>query len=132
MGPNWPAENHAPADGAPITQQTIKSSLALEWPAALRRGHQTIHGFARSPDSVISRVDWSADQGETWRAATLVGPNLRYAWVRFELQWDAPIGEQVLMTRASDEAGNRQPMTVPFNEGGYLFNMIHPHPVVVE
>jgi len=132
MGPDWPAENYAPADGAPITRQTIKSSLALQWPARLRRGNQNIHGFARSPDSVISRVEWSADGGETWRDAKLTGPNLRYAWVRFELQWDAPVGEQVLMTRASDTAGNTQPRSVPFNDGGYLFNMVHPHPVVVE
>ena len=49
MGPQWPAHEYAPADGAPVTQQTLKSSLALAWPARLKRGRQTIHGFARSP-----------------------------------------------------------------------------------
>ena len=76
-------------------------------------------------------VEWSADEGNSWCEAKLVEPNQRYAWVRFEFAWDAPPGERTLMTRATDEAGRTQPKTVPFNAGGYLFNMIHPHPVVV-
>ena len=124
MGSEWPAEDYAPADGAPVTQQTLKSSLALAWPARLSRGLQTIHGFARSPDAEITRVEWSANRGESWCNAKLVEPIQRYAWVRFELEWDAPRGKQTLMTRATDAAGRTQPKTVPFNTGGYLFNMI--------
>lgn len=131
MGPQWPPEDYAPASGAPVTWQNLKSSLALAWPARLDRGPQTIHGFARSPDARISMVEWSADEGNSWCEAKLVEPNQRYAWVRFEFAWDAPPGERTLMTRATDEAGRTQPKTVPFNAGGYLFNMIHPHPVVV-
>ena len=131
MGPTWPAEDYAPALGPPVTTQTLKSSLALQWPARLPTGSQTVHGYARSPGTRVARVDWSADGGETWNAARLVEPNRRYAWVRFEFEWDAPAGEQALMTRATDALGVTQPRTVPFNAGGYLFNMIHPHPVVV-
>ena len=36
------------------------------------------------------------------------------------------------MTAAIDENGTTQPQTVPFNAGGYLFNMVHPHPVLVD
>ena len=36
------------------------------------------------------------------------------------------------MTRAYDEAGRSQPDVVPFNNGGYLFNAVHAHPVKVE
>ena len=41
-------------------------------------------------------------------------------------------GWSTRMTRATDEARNTQPEKVPFNPGGYLFNMIHPHPVTME
>ena len=105
MGSEWPPEDYAPADGAPVTQQTLKSSLALAWPARLSRGPQTIHGFARSPDAEITRVEWSENRGESWCDAKLVEPIQRYAWVRFELEWDAPRGDQILMTRATDAAG---------------------------
>ena len=35
------------------------------------------------------------------------------------------------MTRAVDASGQAQPMTIPFNLGGYVFNAVHPHPVTV-
>jgi DMSO/TMAO reductase YedYZ molybdopterin-dependent catalytic subunit len=131
MGPAWPAERYLPARGAPITAQTIKSSLALPWPARLDPGRHRIHGYARAPEARIIAVQWSADGGATWRMAELVPPNLRYAWVQFRFEWDARPGEHALMTRARDEAGNVQPLSVPFNDGGYVFNMVHPHPVIV-
>ena len=93
MGPEWPGENYLPADGAPITRQTLKSSLALEWPARLQRGTQSIHGLARSPDATIASVQWSADSGETWHDAKLVAPIRRYAWVRFEFDWEAYVDD---------------------------------------
>ena len=52
-------------------------------------------------------------------------------WTRFEFTWDARPGEHVVMTRATDEAGNTQPDAVPFNEKGYLFNQPVPHPIRV-
>ena len=35
-------------------------------------------------------------------------------------------------TRATDRHGSTQPASVPFNHGGYLFNAVHPHPVIVD
>ena len=40
-------------------------------------------------------------------------------------------GKHTLTTRATDEAGNTQPDEVPFNEEGYLFHQVLPHPVRV-
>jgi DMSO/TMAO reductase YedYZ molybdopterin-dependent catalytic subunit len=130
-GSSWPAEQFAPADGGPITTQNVKSSLILPWPATLAAGPQVIRGLARSPYAKIATVEWSADGGSTWQRARVVEPVLKYAWVRFELDWDAPAGEHTLMTQAVDEEGNGQPESVPINERGYLFNMIYPHPVNV-
>ncbi len=130
-GEHWPEKDYAPARGAPITAHPIKSSLALPWPATLRAARQVISGYARSPDACIRRVEWSDDDGRTWREADIVSPNLRYAWVRFCFEWTAAPGDHTLMTRAFDDKGRSQPERVPFNIGGYAFNMIHPHPVEV-
>ncbi|HAB30289.1 MAG TPA: oxidoreductase, partial [Gemmatimonadetes bacterium] len=49
IGDEWPAERYAPAEGGPVTTQTIKSTLALDWPAEVTAGRQVLKGFAYSP-----------------------------------------------------------------------------------
>ena len=132
MGETWPKEDHAPADGAPITEQSIKSFLALPLLAKLQSGPQILRGYARSPGCPISKVEWSDTEGETWRTAKLFGPNEKYGWVQFHFEWLAENGAHVLMTRATDMNGRKQPATVPFNTGGYLYNAIYPHQVLIE
>ena len=117
--------------GQPVTAQVIKSALALPWPAELPSGDHRIHGYAHSPSGPISRVEWSIDAGQTWNEATLSGSQPDRSWARFEFQWDAEPGEHVMMTRATDTAGNTQPDRIPFNEKGYLFNQPVAHPVRV-
>ncbi len=117
--------------GQPVTEQIIKSALALSWPAELPPGPHRIHGYAHSPRGSISRVEWSTDAGRTWNDATLSGSQPDHSWARFEFQWDAAPGEHVIMTRATDAAGNTQPDHVHFNEKGYLFNQPLRHPVRV-
>lgn len=130
IGPEW--EPDGDVLGELITTQNINSSLALAWNARKSAGKQLIRGNARSPLAPIAKVEWSADNGATWQEATLIPPNLKYSWCRFEFEWDAPVGQHALMTRATDEDGNTQPIQHPFNAEGYLFNMVFPHPVIVE
>jgi DMSO/TMAO reductase YedYZ molybdopterin-dependent catalytic subunit len=152
VGPTYQAEAHAPDDewrgvtardvrGIGGTWQNVKSFLTLplvmrkhdppkdyvlqkgEVPA-LPAGPRTLRGYAFSPYG-IQKVDVSADGGRTWRPATLVPPlDLDYAWVRFELPWDARPGTHVLMTKATDKRGNTQPETIPMNEMGILCNVM--------
>ena len=129
IGDDYPPEGEA--QGMVATTQTIKSALALPWPATLTPGKQRIHGFAHSPRGHVARVEWSADSGVSWSDAMLSGPQTQYSWARFEFSWDALTGEHTLMTRAMDTEGNIQPDRVPFNEKGYLFNQPLPHPIVV-
>lgn len=131
MGPRWPSEQYAPARGAPVTRQPIRSSLALPLPATLAPGRHRLHGYARGNDYPVTAVAWSEDRGATWREAEIVSPPARWAWTEFAVDWEAVPGEHVLMTRATDASGATQPMTIPFNLGGYVFNMVHPHPVTV-
>lgn len=130
-GPDWPAEEYAPAQGAPVTTQTIKSALALPWPARLPRGEQTLRGFAYSPLDAIERVEWSEDGGRSWQPCRIIAPVLRYAWARFEFRWSGSPGTHELRVRATDRSGTTQPEGFPWNEKGYLLNAPLPHPIEV-
>lgn len=132
IGDEWPAEEHAPAQGAVITELVVKSALALPRPAQLAPGRHALHGFAHAPAGPVSAVEWSPDGGATWREATIVEPILPLAWQRFEFEWEAAPGAHTLVTRATDAAGNTQPDEPLMNEKGYLLNVPLPHPVQVE
>jgi DMSO/TMAO reductase YedYZ molybdopterin-dependent catalytic subunit len=123
-GPEHPAKT-------PVRLQTIKSAVALPWPATLAAGRQRVRGFAWSPVGRISRVEYSVDRGATWSAATLREPNLPRAWVRWDFEWDAPPGDHTILTRAVDDQGNVQPSSMPWNAQGYGYNVPVPHPVKV-
>ena len=129
IGDAYPPEGES--EGQPVTEQAIKSALALPWPAELAAGRQRIHGYAHSPDGPIRRVEWSDDGGRTWANASVSATQPDYSWARFEFEWNAASGEHTIMTRATDAAGNTQPDEVPFNEKGYLFNQPVPHPIRV-
>jgi len=127
IGEDYPEQGEA--QGQVVTTQSIKSTLALPWPAQLVAGHQNIRGYAQSPHAPIQRVEWSDDEGQTWQQARVLDPIMHYAWARFEIEWEATRGEHIFMTRAIDEKGNMQPETIPYNQKGYLFNMPLPHPI---
>jgi DMSO/TMAO reductase YedYZ molybdopterin-dependent catalytic subunit len=130
IGPEWPEGQYAPAWGGPITTQTIKSALALPWPATFPAGRRVIRGVAHSPNGRIHSVEWSAD-GAPWQPALLVSPTLPLAWTWFEFPWEATAGSHTLRVRATDETGMTQPLSPTYNENGYLFNAVLPHPVKV-
>lgn len=90
------------------------------------------HQEPRGSTARIDSVHWSDDKGSSWQAAELTGPNEPYGWVRFQFRWRTAGGRHTLMTRATDRRGSTQPASVPFNHGGYLFNAVHPHPVIVD
>ncbi len=127
IGEDYPPTGQA--RGVPITTQSIKSALALPWPATLSAEPHLLHGFAHSPHE-ISSVQWSIDK-RGWREAKLQRTNSRHSWTRFEFRWSPKPGDYTITTRATDKAGNTQPPTMPFNEKGYLFNQPLPHPVQV-
>ncbi len=131
VGPDWPAERYAPAEGAPVTALPVKSALSLPWPATVRAGPNLMRGFAHSGHGPVESVEWSADDGANWARARLVGPRLRHAWTRFEFEWRATPGTRTLRTRATDSAGNTQPLANTWNQKGYLLNLALPHPVKV-
>ncbi len=132
VGEEWPAEQYEPAEGAPISTGVVKSALALPHPAELGAGTNRLRGFAYSPQGPVERVEWRADDGP-WQTARLIGASADHphAWARFEFEWEAAPGEHILRTRATDAAGETQPLEGVYNEKGYLLNVALPHPVRV-
>ena len=67
-------------------------------------------GYAWTGDGVIRRVQVSVDGGKIWSAAKLETPVRPFTWVRWFYYWQAQPGEHILLSRAEDSAGNRQPL----------------------
>ncbi len=87
-------------------------------------GPTLISGRAWSGYGEIERVEVSTDGGATFEAATLDDPLGEAAWRRWRYEWDATPGEHVLCSRATDAAGNRQPLETPWNLKGYANNEV--------
>ena len=131
IGPDYPPQ--PPAKGPIVTNQVIKSACALPWPATLKTGSQKVIGYAWSPFGKIARVEVSLDGGQTFSNANLVGPNIERAGTRWEFTFTAPPGEMTITPRATDDTGNRQHdiSQQKWNQLGYLFGAMVPHPVNV-
>jgi DMSO/TMAO reductase YedYZ molybdopterin-dependent catalytic subunit len=113
-------EKYMYARGAPVTTMRVKS-MFIGLPQAVRAGSVArLTGLAWGGDGV-DRVEVAID-GE-WQPARMVGPILRHAWRRFELQWTPPTpGRYVVACRATDLRGETQPDEPLWNEGGYGAN----------
>jgi sulfane dehydrogenase subunit SoxC len=98
----------------------------------LALGPVAVRGRAWSGLGPIERVEVSADGGASWDDARLGPEPSRWAWRAWEWRWspERP-GAYELCCRASDGAGNVQPLEAPWNLGGYANNEVQRVPVVV-
>jgi DMSO/TMAO reductase YedYZ molybdopterin-dependent catalytic subunit len=85
------------------------------------RRHLPVGGIAMGGDRGVSRVEVSADGGQTWRDAHLGPDEGRYSFRRFDARMplDAT-GHHVLMSRCTNADGLVQPMKANWNPGGYM------------
>jgi sulfane dehydrogenase subunit SoxC len=120
-----------PAKGPVLSLQNVKSAFELLWDAELPAGRRLLRGRSWSSHGKIAKVEVSLDREITWREARLREPNIAQAWVRWDLDWDARPGGYSLRARATDERGNKQPASVPWNDQGYLYGGVVGHPVTV-
>jgi DMSO/TMAO reductase YedYZ molybdopterin-dependent catalytic subunit len=90
----------------------------------LESGPVTLAGRAWSGRGAIERVEVSTDGGATFAPAELDEPLGPAAWRGWRFDWDAPAGEHVLCSRATDAAGNSQPLDAPWNLKGYANNAV--------
>ncbi len=88
-------------------------------------GPTTIRGRAWSGHGAIERVEVSDDGGDTWADATLGEHVGVHAWRSWSFDWSPrEPGVHELCCRATDAAGNTQPLDAPWNLGGYANNEV--------
>ncbi|MXX05370.1 MAG: sulfite dehydrogenase [Gammaproteobacteria bacterium] len=75
-----------------------------------RPGIYQVTGVAWSGHGAIQRVEVSADGGNTWAEAEMQSEPGAKALARFTIPWEWSGGSAVLQSRATDSAGNVQPV----------------------
>jgi sulfane dehydrogenase subunit SoxC len=119
-------------EGRPVTRMRPRSLMAP--PGIPRfetrdriaeRGTHLLEGRAWSGRAPIVRVEVSVDDGRTWADTVLLRDfDDAYAWCGWSFAWEATPGDHVLCSRATDEAGDIQPLEPEWNVGGYENNAV--------
>ena len=127
--------------GAPVTRKKPRALMAppgipefLSRARHLRAGRTPIAGRAWSGCGAVRRVEFSADGGRTWSDARVEHPVAKHGWSAWSHEWDASKpGDYELCVRATDAAGNTQPLDAAdaWNQGGYAVNAVQRVPVHV-
>src|SRR5680860_945787 len=92
-------------------------------------GTVALRGRAWCGTGPVARVEVAVD-GD-WADAELDEPLGTYAWRGWRWPWQATIGEHMLSCRATDAAGNSQPIDPPWNVQGMANNVVQRVPVTV-
>lgn len=127
--PVKPGSKVAAEDMAIIERMPVKSVITaprsgIEAPAGRPI---KVRGHAWSGERAIEAVHVSLDFGATWRPCALEPARNRHAWQRWTIGLTPPgPGYYEVWARATDDAGEMQPMVVPgWNPKGYLNNAMH-------
>lgn len=125
--PLLPGTHPTPAEKAvmvPVEAMVVKSVIVQPSQAmVVRRGPVIIEGVAWTGEGRIATVDVSLDEGRSWPAAELLREDVPYAWRQWRFLWQAhESGPRTILSRATDDKGHVQPMTSPWNPGGFLWN----------
>jgi DMSO/TMAO reductase YedYZ molybdopterin-dependent catalytic subunit len=123
--PLRPGEDHAGTPFDAITDMPVKSLITAPLDGFSTAGPVALRGFAWSGHIPLTQVEVSADGGATWRPARLDPAASPWAWRRFTAELDLAPGAVEVMARATDMAGNAQPMAPVWNPRGYLNNAVH-------
>lgn len=128
------------ADGTPGEPITLMPPRSLTMPPGVpefstrdryvRPGHVALMGRAWSGRGQIERVEVSTDNGASFAPAELDPPLGEAAWRGWRFDWDAPEGRHVICSRATDSAGNTQPLEPAWNLKGYSNNAVERIPVI--
>jgi sulfane dehydrogenase subunit SoxC len=86
-------------------------------------GTVQVTGRAWSGEGPIESVEFAVDG--RWTEAQLVPPGGRYAWTGWQAAWEAAEGEHDLACRATDAAGNRQPLEGKWDMTGFGNHGVH-------
>jgi DMSO/TMAO reductase YedYZ molybdopterin-dependent catalytic subunit len=116
----------APAATRPIGRFNVRSFITshangAQVPAGVPLA---VRGIAFDGGQGIREVAWSADGGQTWRAAQLGADLGRYSFREFTFGFVPAPGAYDLRVRAWNRAGASQPMEALWNPAGYMRNVV--------
>ena len=129
---------HEDEPGLPVTQIMPRALMIPPGiPDFFTRARQVggsdvrLAGRAWSGVAPITAVAVSTDGGASWEPAQLDPPTTLGVWQAWTYAWRAKAGTHELCCRASDAAGNTQPLAPSWNLGGYTNNAVQRLQVVV-
>ncbi len=136
-----PAYPTAPGETPPVEDMVIATAWKVK--SLITRPQEYVElkpgaslsarGHAWAGENEIEKVAVSTDFGQQWQEARLTPPANRYAWYHWEADLSFPIrGYYEIWARAYDDKGAAQPFKQPWNPKGYLGNVIHRVPVLVD
>lgn len=110
---------------------TIQKPLDME---ILSVGKHIIKGIAWTGKGIISKVEISTDNGETWEDTAINRYFMNgYGWSSWTYVWNIPQkGEYTLITKATDSYHRTQPVAPFWNRKGYGYNAIDKIKVKIE
>jgi sulfane dehydrogenase subunit SoxC len=127
-------------DGEPVSRIRPRALVAPPgWPDFMTRerfvraGPVLLSGRAWSGAAPVTRVEVSTDGGRTWADATLAPPDPEhpFTWRAWQFEWAARPGTVELLARATDAAGDTQPVEQDWNRQGMANNLVQRVPVTV-
>ena len=127
----WRREQHEP--GRPVTRMMPRALMAPPGIPEFMSRERTVaagepvavQGRAWSGWGPIELVEFSADGGESWRAAELGDQAGPHVWRGWSVSWQpAGAGRYELCCRATDATGATQPLHPAWNLGGYENNAV--------
>jgi DMSO/TMAO reductase YedYZ molybdopterin-dependent catalytic subunit len=116
----------------PVTLQRVRALITDPAPdQQVSRGQVTVRGVAWSGTAPIASVQVSVDDG-TWEEARILGESRPHRWQWWELMTSINrSGRAILRARATDQAGQTQPIRATRNRLGYGNNSIQEMPIWV-
>jgi hypothetical protein len=109
----------------PINRFNVRSFITnVTDGASLRTGANRLQGIAFDGGKGIKEVAVSIDGGKTWTAAKLGRDLGKYSFREWKLPVKLAAGAHELKVRATNNAGDTQPMEPLWNPAGYLRNVV--------
>jgi DMSO/TMAO reductase YedYZ molybdopterin-dependent catalytic subunit len=113
------------ASTIPITRFDVRSFITSVLDGGkIKAGEAALRGIAFDGGYGITDVAVSADDGKTWRSASLGEDLGKYSFREWKLTMPLAAGEHTLMVRATNRIGQSQPLEPLWNPAGYMRNVV--------
>jgi sulfane dehydrogenase subunit SoxC len=117
------------SEGLPVRKKFVRAAMKppgipdlLTRTRFVEAGAVQLRGMAWSGFGAIAKVEISTDDRRTWSPAVLQPPASPHTWTPWQFTWHATPGDHVLAARATDAAGNTQPLEPFWNLEGNAQN----------